>query len=85
MPLYDYFCSCESYSETTPYEEFVSSPDEVVLCPICGKAMERNPFSIAQTGDHSPKYRDMHRKSVMMRKRMTGQIPWRKHSESQTD
>jgi hypothetical protein len=87
MPLFDYRCSnteCKHHAE--PFEEFVNHLDEEVYCPLCKFSLaERIAFSIELTAPMSPKYVDMHRKFELIRKKMNGQIPWRKCSESQSD
>ena len=86
MPIYDYQCTdpnCPNHS--MPFEEFAHTSNEDILCPICNADATKVAFSIAMVMPMSPKYVDMHRKAELIRKRMSGELPWRKHSESQSD
>jgi uncharacterized Zn finger protein (UPF0148 family) len=81
MTIHDFHCN---HCDTT-IEEYISTHDEQVLCPTCGDTMYKLHFCIDRTGVVSPKYVEMHRKYELIRKRMSGELPWRKYSESQSD
>jgi len=81
MALKDFYCpTCDHM-----FEELIWSYESTVPCEKCQAPLEPENFCIEYTGKRSPKYFEMHRKAVLMRKRITGQLPWRKNSESQTD
>jgi putative FmdB family regulatory protein len=79
--LYDFYCvKCDH-----TFEDLQNHDDPLPNCPQCQNPAERVLFCNSPTAPASPKYIEIHRKAVLMKKRMTGQLPWRKHSESQTD
>lgn len=79
MICFDFECtSCQHR-----FEELLSKDEAYPKCPQCQgetqKCMGNTPFF------HSPKYWEIQRKANLIKKKMTGQIPWRKNSESQSD
>ena len=79
--LWDYVCMCGAECER------LVSEGEVALCSFCCQPMVRQLFtqgSAARTMVDPVKTRENASKARHMQLRVTGQLPWRKNSYSQT-
>lgn len=82
LKLWDFECrECGATSEA------LVEGDELVPCFLCGKAMQRVPFTqgtAARAQINPAKTREMFSKAQEMRNKVAGRTPWRKNSYSQT-
>lgn len=79
--LFDFKCSdCEHV-----FEDLVDSHDEDAKspCSVCGAFAGK--IAGLPTRTHNPKQAEMQHKAANMYNKVTGKVPWRKNSESQTD
>jgi hypothetical protein len=79
--LWDYVCICGAECERLVGE------GEIALCSFCGEAMTRQLFTqgtAARAQVNPVKARENASKARHMQLRVTGQLPWRRSSYSQT-
>lgn len=83
--LYDFHChQCFTVGDESTFEDLVKPGDPAPLCPKCGAQSEKQAFCNAPTVQHSPFWSEVFGKTQAMRNKLTGKVPWRKSSESQT-